>query len=776
MRDVFRIWLFVFFCAPILAQDSLQLELKELGIEDINRQTSISDDRKMISGGRFIRDRDQMPYTAFVITKEEILDNGFITLVDVLKWLPGIRVSQPGSAQEGETFMLRGLLGNSHMKILLNGNPVKPSAVRGMPIGAQLPIRQAERIEVFYGPSAVRYGADASLGVINIITKESERPVYVQADLSVGSNGFSSLDILFGGKLGKNKNVLQYMVYGSNTIMNDRSIVYEEETLYNPITYIPQTGMPGTNADTMFVNDPNYSGTAASPDFSFLPHLSRVLGTQLKYRIFNFSARILYRQDHSSIGLNPYAISYADPENYFGETMVNVNMGVEKNFKKWGFSSKLNYIRYEVDPLSSHTYVKERLDRAISRMTDIIQVQAVRDSVRQALEGVYFTGERYSYALSNDIRLEQTFFWTPTPNLNITAGGDVNAALGWAQAYFLSDPFDNTGISLNKAPLDVPLAPESFTFGDWGLFTQAEFEWNKLRGVVGYRYYRHPFYGSAHNPQGAFSYSLNDNLNLRASFGSAFRVPPAFYRANTYVLSPSNLANISTLNQDLVPERTQGFDFGLRWRKDEVFRTDISFFYTLTTNFISYNFDDTDEIDDGVLEFVIGYFNDSDSRATLYGIQTNSEYIIRAPLFTLNNELNLNFNIGKETLPQGKGTLDVVRGQPSFLGQLNQSLTFWKGTAYLNITHIYSSGFVKTNISNSQQYNNNPEFFTNDGFYTMDILGRYRVSKNFQGYISIKNVLNKKYAGIDATGTIDDLVYNPQSLRTITFGLSYRIE
>jgi len=154
-------------------QDSLFLELDELGIDDLRGIQAKGQNQQMITGGRFLQNQDEIPFTTFVITKEEILDNGYTTLVDVMKSLPGIRVSQPGSGQDGETFMIRGLLGNSHMKILLNDSPIKPSIVKGMPIGAQLPIRQAERIEVIFGPAAVLYGADASAGVINIITKST---------------------------------------------------------------------------------------------------------------------------------------------------------------------------------------------------------------------------------------------------------------------------------------------------------------------------------------------------------------------------------------------------------------------------------------------------------------------------------------------------------------------------------------------------------------------------------------------------------------------------
>ncbi|MEZ4948332.1 MAG: hypothetical protein R2784_02910 [Saprospiraceae bacterium] len=51
-------------------------------------------------------------------------------------------MSQPGSA-EGKTFMMRGLIGNQYSKILINDVPIRPTALLGMPIGAQLLIKQA---------------------------------------------------------------------------------------------------------------------------------------------------------------------------------------------------------------------------------------------------------------------------------------------------------------------------------------------------------------------------------------------------------------------------------------------------------------------------------------------------------------------------------------------------------------------------------------------------------------------------------------------------------
>jgi len=45
---------------------------------------------------------------------------------------------------------MRGVNGNQYTKILIDNIPVKASVLSGVPIEAQLPVRQAERIEIIY--------------------------------------------------------------------------------------------------------------------------------------------------------------------------------------------------------------------------------------------------------------------------------------------------------------------------------------------------------------------------------------------------------------------------------------------------------------------------------------------------------------------------------------------------------------------------------------------------------------------------------------------------
>jgi hemoglobin/transferrin/lactoferrin receptor protein len=220
---------------------------------------------KIISTGRFSKNLDDLPLEVYVISHEEILNKQYNTLTDVLSSLPGIRTSQPGSGELGESFQVWGFTGNLYTKILINGVPIKPSAVTGMPIGSQLPVRQADKIEVVYGNASAVYGADAVTGVINIITKETEQDIFVRGDVSLGQDDYYYTNFFIGGKGGRNNNILKYSFYGSMAGLGDMNIKDGYEEVYNPLNYYQYRAEPvyidGVKYAARYVNEQTFEGT-----------------------------------------------------------------------------------------------------------------------------------------------------------------------------------------------------------------------------------------------------------------------------------------------------------------------------------------------------------------------------------------------------------------------------------------------------------------------------------------------------------------------------------
>jgi len=776
MKKHFLYIITLFFFSNFFAQEPPRdlLSFDRLGQSDIKLHAPGEIDQRVLSASRTLQSIDELPFTIYVVTREEIFKNNHTTLVDVLKTIPGIRVSQPGSALEGETFVMRGLLGNGYTKILVNDLPVKPFVVSGMPIGAQLPIKEAERIEIIFGPGASIYGADASAGVINIITSQTERPIYAQADLGIGSNQYNHLSVMFGGKIGKGKRILKFSMYGSTTEFDKWNVDIDAPDLYNPLSY---SGVE----DSSFLQNSNYSGTASTIVTSDLPHLSKSLGIQLKYRSLSFSFSKMYRRDHSSLGLNPLAVSYADPSTFTGETINTVNVGFTRRKPKWGMNININYIGYQVDNNSSTIYVDPSLSRILKFYVNTVlePFPEVRDSVNNDNFNRYFSGRRYQYAASDDVRLEQLFNVKPIKNLEAIVGLTLAGSFYQPQINYLQNPNSiDRVISTDTSRIFVggPIFVEDNFSVSLGLFSQVYLTLKKLNVIAGIRYDDFssvsPFsseYTRSINPRVAMLYKLNKKMSLHGAVATAFRTPSPFYGANTFLIRSTNFTNFRTNPLNVGAEKTRSADLGLRYRIHQNIRTEFNVFINQTTNFIS-PFFDIDFSNAPEVDALIGYANDNLSEILLYGGQVMVKWDNLWPYWNLDVAMSLNFNQGREILPFEGGTLNKVRTQPDFSGKVQASFKLF------NRFYVHLNGTFSDEWNNRNYTDVNSRQFTSFGYFSMDAMGRLQLSSSFNAFFKVKNIFNAYYGGIGATGTFNDLLYNPQESITLRLGMSYRMQ
>ncbi len=165
------------FVAPASAQlladarDPLT-ELSRMSLEDLARVevTSVSKSAESLS---------RAPASIYVITREEILDSGVLTIPEALRLAPNLQVEQI-NAQEYQ-IGARGFGGHLELQnfsnkilILIDGRSVYNPLFSGV-IYDQLDVvmDDIDRIEVISGPGAALWGANAMNGVINIITRSA---------------------------------------------------------------------------------------------------------------------------------------------------------------------------------------------------------------------------------------------------------------------------------------------------------------------------------------------------------------------------------------------------------------------------------------------------------------------------------------------------------------------------------------------------------------------------------------------------------------------------
>lgn len=742
-----------------------------LGADDL--LVPVHDDEiEIISASRSSKKLGDLPVTIEVITREDILLNGYVTLADVLKSLPGIKVSQPGSGEFGEMFLMRGMLGNKYTKILIDNIPVKPSVVSGMPIESQLPIRQAERIEIVYGPASAVYGADATIGVINIITKSAESGIFSEADICLGENGYSYINFHAGGKAGRNRNILKYSFYGSKANF-ERMNILNDTSVYHPLDYLEQKGIywlsggdtvrptqltpaliSSLGLDQSDLFKYNYEGTLSKPAFANISTESHVVGLDLRYRGFGISYQNMSRKTHSSIGKTSYLYKYNDPQNFISDIINRVTFSYNKDINKFNTTTNLSFMNYSMDNNSSY--------------------------------GVTFIpgyDKVYQYSASNDIFGEEvvTYFGK---YFEITGGLSLQFSVDLPYTNYLFEPFEKE--QYNKIIENPGDFEEYKSFGlnpykylNVSEFIQTYFEFKNFIVMGGIRHdYNSLYEASSFNPRAAVLYKLNDKTSVRASFGRAFKAPSGnvLYNSIAFPVSDDSIFYAVIPNSKLKPEFFRAYELGIRRKliKDKVF-VNLAFYYNKTDNIITTAYLDPKELNlpDAVndsLEPARTYVNSEGAESKLFGLDGSIIIINPVNRYKLKVELRGTITKGREILPGGD-VIEFFRTMPSYIGKGKVSLSPARRT-YILIQTTWMSRVQKIFKTNYGSFIFG-DYSESNGFFTIDLTGGFRFHKNLNIYVKVINLLNKEYNGIDGTGYDVDLRYNPQLGRNIRFGMTF---
>lgn len=128
------------------------------------------------------------PAVASVITRRDIRQSAATTLNELLDMVPGLHVSRDYYGGDA-VYTMRGFFRapDAGMLIMLNGTPINTLQNGSRFPAFQLPLHNIDQIEIIRGPGSAVYGADAFVGVINIITRRDD----TQDETGLGYGSFS---------------------------------------------------------------------------------------------------------------------------------------------------------------------------------------------------------------------------------------------------------------------------------------------------------------------------------------------------------------------------------------------------------------------------------------------------------------------------------------------------------------------------------------------------------------------------------------------------------
>lgn len=161
--------------------------------QDNNAETMV------VSASRFQQPVNTVLAPTDVVTRSDIDRWQAKTVLDVLRRLPGVDISQSGGMGQIASVYIRGTE-SRHVLILMDGVPVSRPNLSNDSNLYQIPISLIERIEYIRGPRSAVYGSGAIGGVINIITQSEDDKS--RLDAGFGSKGYQEYSGMLRQRMG----------------------------------------------------------------------------------------------------------------------------------------------------------------------------------------------------------------------------------------------------------------------------------------------------------------------------------------------------------------------------------------------------------------------------------------------------------------------------------------------------------------------------------------------------------------------------------------------
>lgn len=519
---------------PNISQLS-KLSLEELTAVRVWRVTTASKREETSSAA---------PATVIVITKEDIYLRGYSTLVDVLKDLPGMEINEYSTFSVGTQVAVRGVVGNNKIIVLVNDMRVNPPGGDPMPIHNDISVREAEQIEVVYGPGSTLYGQDAINTVINIKTKRADQKSWVDVGGGIGYPQRGEGWLGLGHKVGEAE-INGYLQYSDATLTNFEKEYPDEWATYRPLYVFAQPGL---------MENPK--------------RWDKGLNGFLQLIQGNFSTQVWHRQSWRSSSEGTSGFPFLSQSKWTDMATVADAKYNFKLAKDVTLGSALTFNRHEVLPESCIT-----------------------------LQAGPFLIEDHKYSMETSFTLEETLSAKITDRLSLVGGvvyghydilppatvpahlnttADISSQAGTIDYYTVQgDP--SSKVSVNKVNNSV--------YKNFGLYAEATIKLHdRVSAVLGIRVDKDERYNELPlSPRVALIVNPRSDLTLKAIFTEAFIQPAAFYMFDVY-----GPAFVNTTNLGLKPERSRSFEVNAELRRNNLL-VSLSGYYNTQKNLLLAN-------------------------------------------------------------------------------------------------------------------------------------------------------------------------------------------
>ncbi|RDH86077.1 MAG: hypothetical protein DIZ80_01000 [endosymbiont of Galathealinum brachiosum] len=670
---------------------------------------------------KYVENLKDSPANMYVISREQILKRGYRNIGDILKSLPGVDIQNYSLLNSPTTVTMRGHAGNNKFLLLQDGVRLSSAGGEAINMSFNFPVYYAKQVEILMGPSSVSYGADAFMGVINIITMEEE---LVETQISTGEDGYKQGYFHFSKKMDNGV----HLSLGGQGYQSNEFEFAEDFPEYYPAGDVSPTGNPFDFSQTK--------------ENSFFAKIKIKNHWDFGFNFSQMEASNYYAPRSDVDAFDTSSIGETTIANLYGSFQADIT-------DKLHSTSLLTLMSFELGNGTNFNNL----------FTDFVPL--------------------YKYELTERISFNQDFIYNLNEDHKISFGAvydDINTIPVGAD---LPTPY-NTSLSVNQQNFNypgttLPLVLFENNHENVGVYLQDNWIINdQWRLVTGIRYDNDSFHGSSTNPRVSAIYKPNDKNLVKLLYGQAYLAPSS---ENAFI----NFGDFSGFNSttglwesfffqapnpELQPEELQTLEFTYEhWFEHN---THIKFapYYTRIDSVVRLSADPVPQ------QFIpgaeIGFTNSNKNSGELdiYGADLSLENISSFNSLHIESWLNISFVNGRLEENSVKTNLPLIseykiKGGASFIYRNKYTLT----------PQIY---WVDDSNNNQADPAEPTKRLQTDSYFVTDLHAEVVLTKNLNIVSDIYNLFDKKHSHATHFTTFTTLPEAPQPGRLITVGLYYK--
>ncbi len=447
----------------------------------------LAEDKMSIQATKTDKHASEAPAILTIITRAQIQAYGYTSLADVLRHVVGFYVTDddilPNVAVRGVSSGLDGESGI--IKVMIDGQSTAFRSTGGNWLGPELiPMSAIERIEIIRGPASALYGADAFLGVINIVTRSGESVhglTFRGAGGWVGHQPAADID----ATLGDRKGAVEYRL-SARVEHEDRSGLPLPST--SPAPNIPDWHRGALVGQGLVLD-------SYVADANLVYHLS----DKSSLTAFGYYSSINRGGDFAPTAQLTYG---RDSQGRLNQTLISLAQG------RYGVKGSL--------AATSTVTINFAAQGFVGGPTGSDEIDTGND--------LYDIRRKFAY-IGAEASLEVS--WHVLASLGIVAGASFmvdHESLPFAERILKADLGTlHAGDVLDATTPVLPnkdfINPGAYLQGFWTAID------NRLDLVAGLRYDYHNIYGNQLSPRAGGVVTLLDSLHVKLLYGGAFKAP-----------------------------------------------------------------------------------------------------------------------------------------------------------------------------------------------------------------------------------------------------------